>query len=171
MSQQSNSPLIRRLSDGPQVETSGSNTQDRYGLAFAKTAAMLAKCTRRQCGAAIFGADKRIVSTGRNGAAAGQPHCTDGFCPRGRHYAVYANDTFDTVCACGEPHPCSEYVQPYEPYEKGRGLCIAVHAEANAIIYADYHRLPGSTIYITDAPCHNCTLLILAAGIAEVVIP
>lgn len=139
-------------------------------MAFAQTASMLAKCTRRKCGAAIFGADKRIVSTGRNGAAAGQPHCTDGFCPRGRHYEM-GSDVAIMVCACGNDWPCPEYVQPYEPYEKGRGLCIGVHAEANAIIYADYHRLPGSTIYITDAPCHNCTLLIMAAGIREAVIP
>jgi dCMP deaminase len=158
-------------------------------MEFARAASLLAKCTRRKCGAAIFGADKRIVSTGRNGSAAGLPHCTDGACPRGRHYALtleqeleragiapgtYSGDisfTRPLVCNCGQPHPCPDYIQPYEPYEKGPGLCIAVHAEANAIIYADYHRLPGSTIYITDAPCHNCTLLILAAGIREVVIP
>lgn len=136
-------------------------------MAFAQAASLLAKCTRRKCGAAIFGADKRIVSTGRNGAAAGEPHCTDGACPRGRHYPWGPEGN----CSCGLPHPCPDYVEPYEPYEKGRGLCIAVHAEANAIIYADYHRLPGSTIYITDPPCHNCTLLILGAGIREAVVP
>lgn len=150
-------------------------------MAFAQAASLLAKCTRRKCGAAIFGTDKRIVSTGRNGAAAGLPHCTDGACPRGRHYkkteTLFGQGLLSgwqgtlEQCACGNGWPCPEYVEPYEPYEKGRGLCIAVHAEANAIIYADYHRLPGSTIYITDAPCHNCTLLILAAGIREAVIP
>lgn len=165
MSLQLSSLLIRHLGMTTGLSTQ-TLSQDQYGMAFAQTAALLAKCTRRKCGAAIFGADKRIVSTGRNGAAAGHPHCTDGACPRGRHYR-----DLDGYCACGEHFPCPDYVQPYEPYEKGRGLCIAVHAEANAIIYADYHRLPGSTIYITDAPCHNCTLLIMAAGIREVVIP
>ncbi len=136
---------------------------------------MLAKCTRRQCGAAIFGPDTRIISTGRNGAPAGWPHCTDGACPRGRHYPRHnperAKLCFPQLCACGLPHPCPEYVQPYEPYDKGPGLCTAIHAEANAIIYAGYSRLPGARIYITDAPCHTCTLLIAATGIAEAVIP
>jgi deoxycytidylate deaminase len=76
-----------------------------------------------------------------------------------------------TRCICGNGLPCPEYIQPYEPYDKEPGLCIGIHAEANAIIYADYHRLPGSRMYITDAPCHNCTLLIQATGITEVIIP
>ena len=184
MSQQSSSLSIRRLS-----EDTGSNTQtlsrDEYGMEFARAASLMAKCTRRKIGAAIFGTDHRIVMTGYNGAAAGHPHCTDGACPRGRHAPDASKGTSVMVlssytgarlpvpvyCLCGKTLPCPDSAPANSAYDTGDYLCIAIHAEANAIIYADYHRLPGSTIYITDAPCHNCTLLILAAGIREAVIP
>jgi deoxycytidylate deaminase len=140
----------------------------------------------------VIAKDHRIVSAGYNGAPAGQPGClTAGACPRGRHYAKTLEqelreqsawidgclDAFDIsfgrqqTCGCGNPWPCPEYVQPMTAYDQGGGLCIAVHAEANAILYADFRQLDGAVIYITDRPCHNCSLLILASGMREVVVP
>ncbi|NBX16756.1 MAG: hypothetical protein EBR09_05265 [Proteobacteria bacterium] len=46
---------------------------------------------------------------------------------------------------------------------------IIIHAEANALIYADGPRLRGGTLYCSYSPCINCAKLIAGAGISKVV--
>ena len=46
---------------------------------------------------------------------------------------------------------------------------IVIHAEANALIYADGPRLRGGTLYCSYSPCVNCAKLIAGAGIHKVV--
>lgn len=55
--------------------------------------------------------------------------------------------------------------------EDGSPCTLAVHAEANAIVYAARYGIPlsGSTLYTTMAPCYACALLIISAGIVRVV--
>lgn len=191
MSQPSSSPLVtvRKLTNG--TLNGPRPSWDEHFIAIARTVAERADCTRRRVGA-VIASDHRIVATGYNGVPAGHPGClTAGGCPRGRHYAKSLEqelaeqsawldgclDAFDIsfsrplTCGCGHPWPCPSYVEPFTPYDAPGGLCIAVHAEANAIIYADYDKLPGASMYITDSPCHNCQLLVAATGIKEVVIP
>lgn len=102
-------------------------------------------CSRRQVGAVLV-KDKRIVATGYNGAPAGATHCIDGGCPRGKF-------TYDEV------PPNTDY---------NAVVCIAVHAEANAIIRAGYALTEGADLYVTCEPCQQCWNLIIAAGIANV---
>ena len=50
------------------------------------------------------------------------------------------------------------------------GHCIrTIHAEQNAIIFADRHLLQGATAYVTDEPCHLCTKLLVQAGVKRIV--
>lgn len=122
----------------------GRPSWDEYFLGIAKAVSLRADCTRRQVGAVIV-VGGRIVSTGYNGAPAGAPGClSDGACPRGKLS-----------------------VQE-QPRDFGYGNCDAVHAEANAILYA-YRDLRGATLYCTDKPCVDCAKLIAGAGIKEVV--
>ena len=124
---------------------------DEYFLAIAKVVARRADCTRRQVGAVLV-QQNRIVATGYNGAAAGQPGCgTDGACP------------------CGQLS--YQQVEPGSSYDTGPGSCISIHAEANALLYADRGKCEGSTIYCTDEPCGGCLRLIAGAGIDRVVTP
>lgn len=121
---------------------------DEYFAHLAAVVALRGDCSRRQVGAVIVGRDNRIVSTGYNGSAPGQPGClTDGACPRGRL-----------------PRGM---VLPSADYETTR--CIALHAEMNAIAHASYDRTCGATIYVTDEPCYLCVQVIAAAGISRVV--
>lgn len=116
---------------------------DSYFLDGSRWVATRADCVRRQVGAIIVDTERRIVSAGYNGSPAGQPGClSDGACPR----------------AFSDVVPGSHY-----------GNCIAVHAEANAIVYADHERCRGGTMYVSHEPCHECTRLIAATGIARVV--
>ncbi len=126
-------------------------SRDAYGLQVARAVAARADCTRRQVGAVVMDDEGRIVSTGYNGAPAGEPGCaSEGACPRGRL-------SYDE-----HPHGVA--------YEAGESRCIAVHAEANAIVYAGRERTKGCTIYVTDEPCYLCALIIKAAGITRVVV-
>ena len=125
---------------------------DDYFLSIAHVVATRAPCTRRQVGAAIV-RNKRIIATGYNGQPTGQTHCTDGGCPRGKL-------TADQLAA-----NAGGYDNPDSP-----GYCTAVHAEANALLHAS-QALTGATVYVTDEPCHGCSKLLAAAGIARVVHP
>lgn len=125
---------------------------DDYYLAIARAVAGRADCSRAQHGAVIVDEDRRVVSFGYNGAPAGLPGCLEGACPRGQ--LAYT----DMGARAGG------YDDPASP-----GYCIAVHAEANAIILAGRRATAGGTIYITGEPCHGCRKLIAAAGITRIV--
>lgn len=124
---------------------------DPYFLNIAKAVAERADCTRRRFGAVLV-KDHRIVATGYNGAPAGHKGCLEGGCPRGQ------------VSAEAVPH--------YSSYDSGGpGHCVAVHAEANALLYAGRDDARGSTLYLWGDlgqayPCDGCMRLLRAAGVA-----
>ncbi len=114
---------------------------DRYFLNIARETATRSNCVRRQHGAVIV-RKRRIRSTGYNGAPSGHPHCDEGACPR------------------AQAHPSSGW---------GHDNCIAIHAEANAILYSAPEEREGASIYTTGVPCFTCAKLIANSGIQEVV--
>lgn len=121
---------------------------DVYFLGIAEVVAARADCTRRRFGAVLV-KDHRIVASGYNGAPAGDPGCLEGACPRGRM--------------------SDDEVAPGSSYDTGPGSCIAVHAEANALLYADRADARGSTLYLWGSqeypPCEGCHRLLRAAGV------
>lgn len=123
-----------------------------YFLDIAAAVGRRATCLRRMYGAIIV-KDKIIISTGYNGAPRGEANCIDtGVCERERLHVPKG--------------------QNYE-------LCVAVHAEQNAIINADPEKMKGATIYIvginadgslaSGKPCLLCRRMIRNAMIAEAV--
>ncbi len=100
-------------------------------------------CLRRKVGAVIV-IDKRVLTTGYNGAPKGLPHCEETGCLREQ-----------LQVPSGERHE----------------LCRGVHAEQNAIIQAAVFgvSVKGATIYITNYPCSVCVKMLLNAGISEIV--
>lgn len=87
-----------------------------YFLDIAKAVGRRATCLRRRYGAIIV-KDKIIISTGYNGAPRAEDNCIDtGICERERLHVPKG--------------------QNYE-------LCVAVHAEQNAIINADPVKMEG----------------------------
>lgn len=101
-------------------------------------------CLRRQVGAVIV-RDKRILTTGYNGAPAGVENCVGkGECLRNRlkiESGTHAE------------------------------ICYSVHAEQNAIIQAAREglSLKGCVLYCTHQPCVVCAKMIINAGIKEVI--
>ena len=128
-------------------------SKENYYLDIAEAALERSTCLRRQFGAIIV-RDDEIVATGYNGAPRGDENCCDvGSCWRDRHNI---------------PHG--------EQYEK----CVAVHAEANAIISASRNEMLNSTLYLygfegfdkpieNPEPCIMCNRLIKNAGIERVI--
>lgn len=117
---------------------------DEYFMEMAHLVAKRSTCLRRSVGAVIV-KDKRILSTGYNGAPSGLEHCLDTFCLRQK-----------LKIPSGERHE----------------LCRALHAEQNALIQASLYgiSLKGSILYSTIQPCVICAKMLINAGIKEVVI-
>ncbi|RYH20148.1 MAG: cell division protein DedD [Alcaligenaceae bacterium] len=112
-----------------------------YFLDIARAVAKRSDCERDQVGAVVV-KDRRIRATGYNGAPSGQPGCLS--CPR-------------RTSSC----------TPGSSYDN----CVAIHAEANALLYCDREDLIGATLYITRAPCYACEKLIAATGVEHIVYP
>ncbi|MBR3865028.1 MAG: cytidine/deoxycytidylate deaminase family protein [Clostridia bacterium] len=98
----------------------------------------------RQVGAVIV-RDKRILTTGYNGAPAG----------------------IETCVAKGECLRKKLNVESGTRHE----LCFAVHAEQNAIAQASKLgiSLEGATLYCTHQPCVICAKMIINSGIKRIV--
>lgn len=118
-------------------------TNDEYFMDMAYLVSKRSTCLRRRVGAVIV-ADKRVLTTGYNGAPRGLPHCEDTGCLR---------------------------EQMKVPSGQRHELCRGVHAEQNAIIQAAVFgvSVKGASIYITNSPCSVCAKMIVNAGIAEVI--
>ena len=126
---------------------------DEYFLKIALEVGTRSTCLRRRYGAIIV-KNKNIISAGYNGSPRGEVNCIDsGICERERLH-----------------------VPKGERYE----LCVAVHAEQNAIINADPVKMENATIYIAGVncedgsnasgePCKLCRRMIQNARIAQIV--
>lgn len=117
---------------------------DDYFAKIAEDVALRSTCTRdgRQYGAVIVNRNKEIVATGYNGVIRGAPHCADIGCIK---------DELEIESGMGH------------------GICLAVHAEQNALIQAG-KLAEGAALYINGYPCKICARLIVNAGIKKVVI-
>ncbi len=162
------------------MSTAGRPDWDRWALGIAQAVAMRGDCTRRQVGAVLLDQNHRVIGCGYNGGPSGGESCLAGECPRGRHYEIacphpiadHEGKECIRQCACGDPWPCSLSVQPGSSYDTGPGMCIAVHAEMNALLdVSDRGRLLGATMYITEQPCGGCLKILKNTEIKTFVWP
>ncbi len=116
---------------------------DEYFMQVAEVVSRRSTCIRRNVGAVIV-KDKRILTTGYNGAPSGLPHCIDVGCLREQ-----------LGIPSGERHE----------------ICRGLHAEQNALIQAAKYGISvqGSTIYSTHEPCSLCAKMLINADIVRVV--
>lgn len=117
---------------------------DDYFMKIASVVAERSTCLRHNI-AAVIVKNKRIISTGYNGAVKGGKDCLELGCKK---------DQMNVASGIG----ASE-------------VCRAVHAEQNAIIQAAIHGIntEGATLYCTTIPCRMCAKEIVNSGIKEVV--
>ncbi|MCS7281236.1 MAG: cytidine/deoxycytidylate deaminase family protein [Desulfobacterota bacterium] len=115
---------------------------DSYFMEIARIVSKRSTCVRRKVGAIIV-KDRRILSTGYNGAPTNLTHCSEKGCLREK-----------LQIASGERHE----------------LCRGLHAEQNAIIQAAYHgvSIKDGILYSTHLPCSICMKMLINAGIISV---
>ncbi len=116
---------------------------DTYFMKMAELVATRSTCLRRNVGAVVV-KEKRVLTTGYNGAPKGLRHCAEVGCVR-----------------------LQNHVESGTRHE----LCRGVHAEQNAVIQAAYFgvSIKDSTIYTTNFPCVMCAKILVNAGIREIV--
>jgi dCMP deaminase len=113
-----------------------------YFMDIADLVAKRSTCLRRAVGCVIV-KDKRILTTGYNGAPTGIKHCIEAGCLR---------EKLDIPS--GERHE----------------LCRGIHAEQNAIIQAALYgiSIKGGTLFCTNQPCLICAKMLINAGIKKI---
>jgi len=117
---------------------------DEYFMKVAMLVSERSTCVRQRVGAVIV-KDKRIITTGYNGASKGLKDCLELGCLR------------DELKI---------------PSGKDKHICRSVHAEQNALIQAAFHGIStnGGILYCTHDVCPNCARIIINAGIKKVVV-
>jgi len=118
--------------------------QCEFNKIFMEVAEKMAKmstCLRRQTGAVLV-KDNRIISTGYNGAPSKYPHC-------------------------------KECLRIKKNIESGKSLelCIAVHAEINAILMCAKNGIStkDTILYCIVSPCNLCLGQLINAGVKAIV--
>lgn len=121
---------------------------DKWDIRFMEMAEVISSWSscyqeNRQVGAVIV-KDKRIMTTGYNGAPSG-------------------------IKSCVEKGECLRRKLNVESGTRAE-LCYAIHAEQNAILQAARLglALKGATLYCTHQPCVICSKMIVNAGIKKV---
>jgi len=112
-------------------------------MAITHMVAQRSTCLRRRVGAVVI-LERRILTTGYNGAPTGLKHCLDIGCLRE-----------EQGIPSGERHE----------------LCRGLHAEQNAIIQAALSgvSIKDGTLYTTHFPCVLCAKMLINAGIKRIV--
>src|SRR3989339_316651 len=116
---------------------------DEYFMKIAYLVAERSTCRRHHVGAVIV-KDKRILTTGYNGAPSGLKDCLELGCLREKNNI---------------------------PSGTRHEICRAIHAEQNAIIQAGLHGvvIKEATIYCTHSPCILCAKMLANARIKRFV--
>lgn len=138
-------------------------SKDMYYCNIAEAVSQRSTCLMKHWGAVIV-KDDTIISTGFNGAP--------------RH--------IDDCLSKGNCRLLNYRKKNNLPRGTGYEQCLSVHAEMNAIIFADKESLKGATLYLcgkeildfegneyyvkNPAPCNQCKKMIINAGIEKVVV-
>jgi dCMP deaminase len=117
------------------------NRKDKqYMQLCCSTAEIFSTCGKKKYAAVLVDKNDHIIGVGYNGGPRGFIHCEDGGCPRYQQMSENGSN-----------------------YDN----CIAVHAEANALLHSDYSLEPVK-IYVNGPPCFSCAKLIANSTVKQV---
>jgi dCMP deaminase len=159
------------LLEAPNIQPYDNNfrpTWDEYFMFLAGGVSLRSSCFARKVGAVIV-KDKRIISSGYNGAPQGMTSCYD------RQHSVKERFKLDQrelhKKALSQGDHAAE-LQKKLIKKDANDRCIAVHAEKNAIFQlANSGEEIGpkpTSLYVTLFPCHPCAESLASVGIKSV---
>lgn len=125
---------------------------DETWMRVAEVMGRRSPCTRAQVGAVVVDPDNRVIATGYNGM------------PAGLLLTTPARERYRPTCLGDCPR-----AQPGAALEPGYADCLAIHAEANALLFCDRRDREGGTVYVSTAPCFTCAKLVANSGLSRVV--
>lgn len=111
-------------------------------------------CVRDRVGAVIVDSTQRVIAQGYNGPPAGFPHgelSCDRWCTRALN-------------------PATAVVGSTYRMDPTYDDCVALHAEANALMVCDRRDREGGTIYVASDVCYACAKLIANSGLHSVIV-
>ncbi len=140
---------------------------DEYFYNVSRQVARNSKCLSRRIGT-VLAFDKSIISTGYNGPPRGVPKCD----LRWKLDEEFAAKYGDRVKDKEKIGVCPRQLIGFK---SGTGLevCIAGHAERNALINAVRNgvKARGASLYMTcGIPCTPCLVEIINAGVKEIIV-
>lgn len=146
---------------------------DTYFLRVADAAAGNSKCLSRRIGAVIVSDDRRIVSTGYNGPPRGIPHCNERCLCDDNLIEVLKSYDIDPKWA-SEQFTCPRKLIFNKMGKTHHGsmldLCIAGHAERNALLNVKQN-IKDCTMYLTcGIPCSPCMTEIINSGMINEIV-
>jgi dCMP deaminase len=109
-----------------------SRKDEQYMELCSSISKIFSTCAKRKYAAILVDEYGHIVGVGYNGGPSGVTHCDQGGCPR-----------------------LTEGSENGSIYDN----CIAIHAEANALLHSDYSSR-AKKMYINGPPCFSCAKLI-----------
>lgn len=138
---------------------------DQTWMSVAVSMSKRSKCANRQVGAVIVTKENRPMAVGYNGPPAKWSGATEATVSVhfGSEITVKKTDTKNT---------CSDFCPRGGSSDRGTSYsnCVSVHAEANALLFADRRDYEGGTIYVTNPCCWDCAKLVSNSGVARVVV-
>jgi len=158
--------------DNERYNTGPGMDWDEWFHLMCQTVSKKSQCLSRHIGA-ILTKDNSILSTGYNGPPRGLPHCSyrhsfdpalmEAYIKKGLSQSDIEKMT-KTICP-----------RRILGYKSGEGLdlCVAGHAEENAILNAARAGIQtkGCKLYMDcQIPCKNCLIKIINSGIEEIIV-
>jgi dCMP deaminase len=139
---------------------------DLYYMRMARLVATRSTCLRRAVGCVLVDGQGRVLSTGYNGVARGEPHCNDKKMAGGDYVDKGGGVSMPTRMFATYPNACAGAGSP-----SGTNLseCAAIHAEQNALVQCR-NADDIVTCYVTVSPCDSCLKLFMNTGCREIIV-
>jgi dCMP deaminase len=130
-------------------------TWDETWMAVAETMAQRSLCTNRQVGCVIVTSSNRPMAVGYNGPPAN-----------------FNRTTHEGLLSFAKSEGCNNWCDRAKSQDRGTTYsnCVSVHAEANALLFADRRDYAGGTMYVTNPCCWDCAKLVANSGISRLVV-
>lgn len=129
------------------MDDSSRPSWDEIWFGIAEIISTRSLCSRAQVGCVIVAEDQTVISCSYNGPPPGYETGSKFDDDRCKHWCER--------CITGDN-------------DSSYGSCPSNHAEANAVVRADWSRIRGATAYVTGSCCITCAKLLAAAGVVRV---